>query len=119
MGKDFIKRQQDINQQFFDVGEEIGIQKMCDYISAVLKDPRFMGKDVFGRKRLDKVFEGLKWYASEFEDAFTGSKEADYKQEQLDKLQQDAWGADFQPFYTRYPWLKKLGYKKPRKGWVD
>ena len=119
MGKNLIKRQNAFYQKYFDVGEEIGIQKICDYLACVLKDPRFMGKDTFGRKRMDKVFEGLRFYVDLYGVCFTDDKEADYMQEQLDSQQKEAWDDDFQPFFERYPYLKQISYRKHRKGWVD
>ena len=80
MGKRFLERQKDSYQKYFDIGEEIGIQKMSDYIACVLKDPRFMGKDTFGRERINKFFEGMRYYANTYEVCFTGEKESDYMQ---------------------------------------
>ena len=52
----YLDRQRERDQGFFDAGERIGIQKMWDYMQIALRDPEIMGKDVFGRKRLEKLF---------------------------------------------------------------
>lgn len=114
---DFLQRQQDKNQAYFDAGEEIGIQKMCDYLCIVLRDPVVMGRDVFGRKRMEKIFAALSKAADDYEKAFTDDKEADYLQERLDAYQKELWCEKFQPFYDRYPILKRIKYDKARKGW--
>ncbi len=117
MGKNgYLERRQALNQGFFDAGEQMGMQKMWDYIQLTLRDPKVMGKDVFGKKRLDVVFENLKVLADKYHICFTDDKEADYYQEELDALLKP--GCDeFYPFYERYPQLKQFRYDKARKGW--
>ena len=51
----YLEKQRKMQQSFLDVGEEMGIQKICDYLHIALRDPEVMGKDVFGRKRLEKL----------------------------------------------------------------
>ena len=112
----YLKKRQEINQAFLDAGEQMGVQKMWDYIQLTLRDPEVMGKDTFGKKRLQKIYDHLKMLADKYHICFTDDKEADYYQEELDA--QIRKGCDeFHPFYERYPQLKKLGYEKARKGW--
>ena len=80
----YLKRQTDLKQKFLDVGEEMGMQKMWDYVQLALRDPDVMGKDVLGRKRLEKIFEKLKDLSSYYHNAFTDDKEADYITPDLD-----------------------------------
>ena len=117
MGKNgYLEKRQALNQGFLDAGEKMGMQKMWDYIQLTLRDPDVMGKDTFGKERLEKIFEHLKFLADRYHICFTDDKEADYYQEELDGLLRP--GCDeFYPFYERYPQLKKLGYDKARKGW--
>lgn len=114
---DFLARQRDMQQGFLEVGEKFGLQKMWDYIQLVLRDPAIMGKDTFGPKRLEKVFEGLKKMADEYQVAFTNDKEADYYQELLDRQLKVIWGDKALCFYDRYPQIKHIKYDKARKGW--
>lgn len=117
MGKNgYIAQRDAMRQGFLDTGEKMGMQKMWDYIQLTLRDPEVMGKDTFGKKRLEKVFNNLKVLADRYHICFTDDKEADYYQEELDGLLRP--GCDeFYSFYERYPQLKKFGYDKARKGW--
>lgn len=118
MGNAYLDRQQKDRQKFFDAGEEIGVQKAWDYIQIALRDPEVMGRDIMGRKRIEKVFKKMSELADFYHTAFTDDKEADYCQEKLDAQLREVWGDDLKTFYERYPTLKKLGYNKPRKNWV-
>lgn len=115
---DYLQRQRAVHQGFLDAGEQLGMQKMWDYIQIVLRDPDIVGKDTFGANRLEKVFEGLKEVADQYHTAFTDDKEADYYQEMMDRQLKEIWGDKFSPFYERYPQLKQFAYKKSRKGWT-
>lgn len=116
---DFQKRLRDREQAVFDAGERIGLQKMWDYLQIALRDPEVMGKDVLGRKRMEKVFRKTGELADYFCKAFSKDVEADNRQEELDALLREIWGDDLTTFYDRYPELKKFKYDKPQKGWVD
>lgn len=112
----YLRKREAMNQGLLDIGEQLGMQKMWDYIQVTLKDPAVMDKDVFGKKRLDKIYQHIKVLADRYSICFTDDKEADYYQEELDA--QIRKGCDeFYPFYERYPMLKQLGYNKARKGW--
>lgn len=113
----YFKKRNDINQSFLDAGEQLGVQKMWDYMQLALRDPEVMGKDTFGPQRLEKLFKAMQAIADEYHTAFTDDKEADYYQEKLDKQLKDLWKDRFSPFYERYPQLKKIKYDKARKGW--
>lgn len=112
----YLEKRAALNQGLLDAGEQLGMQKMWDYIQLTLRDPAVMGKDIFGKKRLQEIFDNLKVLADRYHVCFTDDVEADYYQEELDALIKR--GCDeFYPFYERYPQLKKLGYTKSRKGW--
>jgi hypothetical protein len=113
----YFKKRNDINQSFLDAGEQLGVQKMWDYMQLALRDPAVMGKDTFGTKRLEKLFKAMQELASEYHTAFTDDKEADYYQELLDRQLKYVWKDKFSPFYERYPQLKKIKYDKAKKGW--
>ena len=115
---DYLAKQRAMQQEFLNVGEQFGIQKMWDYMQIVLRDPNVMGKDTFGPDRLAKIYEGLKAMTDEYHTAFIDHKEADYYQEKLDKQLKEIWGDKLVPFYERYPALKQIKYDKARKGWV-
>ena len=115
----YLDRQRERDQKFLDAGERMGIQKMWDYMQIALRDPELMGKDVFVRKRLEKLFNRTKELADYFHTAFTDDKEADLVQRDMDAALREIWGEDLSEFYDRYPELKKLGYTKSRKNWRD
>lgn len=118
MGKnDYLAKQRAMQQGFLDVGEQFGMQKMWDFLQLALRNPNVMKKDIFGRSRLEPIYEELKRLADEYSIAFTMDKEADYKQEQLDAQLREIWGDDLAPFCERYPELKKIDYGKSKKGW--
>lgn len=102
-----------------DIGVDSGAQRIIDYLQVVLHDPKVMGKDVFGTKRLRKVLAAIderdKYYAK----AYTLDKEADKLQEELDRELKGIWGEEAYSFDERQPYIKKPEYKKTMKGWVD
>ena len=114
---DYLRKRQEMNQGFLDVGEQLGMQKMWDFMQIALRDPDVMGKDIFGQQRLKKLFLKLKELADEFSVAYADDKEADYYQEKLDDALRGIWGDEFQTFFERYPYIKQYGYQKGRKGW--
>lgn len=117
MGKNgYLERKRAMNQGFLDAGEQLGVQKMWDYIQLTLRDPNVMGKDTFGKKRLTKIYNHLKVLTDKYHICFTDHKEADYYQEEMDNQLKQCCD-EFYPFYERYPQLKQFGYDKARKGW--
>lgn len=113
----YLKKRNEINQSFLDAGEQLGVQKMWDYMQLALRDPKVMGKDTFGPKRLEDLFKAMQVIADEYHTAFTDDVEADYYQEKLDKQLKEIWKDRFDSFYVRYPQLKQFTYKKGKKGW--
>ena len=116
---DYLAKQRSMQQQFLDVGESFGIQKMWDYMQITLRDPAVMGKDVFGKERLTRIYANMKKLVDEYHVAFTNDKEADYYQEKLDAQLREIWGDELVTFYDRYPQLRKIKYDKKQKGWAD
>lgn len=114
---DFLQRQRTVNQKWLDIGEEMGMQKMWDYVQLALRDPEVMGKNTIGKERMRKLFARLTVLANEYHTAFTADPEADYCQEQLDRQLREVWGDELQTFYERYPYVKKMDYNRARKEW--
>ena len=115
---EFLKKRDERDQKFLDAGEDMGLQKMWDYMQIALRDPEIMGKDVFGRKRLEKLYKKCSELAEYYKVAFTFQGEADVRQRDLDAQLKEVWGDDLCKFYDRYPYIKKIKYDKARKGWV-
>ena len=115
---DFIRKRDERDRKFFESGMDIGIQMAADYITLALRCPITMGKDVFGRSRIDRLFARSRGFDDQFHEAFSDSPEADYYQEKLDDMLREIYGDDLHPFAERYPTIQQHGYQKPRKGWV-
>ena len=118
MANEYMKRQREMQQYYFEQGAAVGFQRCLDYMQTLLRNPKYVGKDIFGRKRWEMLYEGLKECDETFGDAFTTGVEADYYQEKLDATIREIFGDDTLPFAERYPMFKKVKYDKPRKGWV-
>lgn len=112
---DFLARQQEKQQMCFEAGCKITAQQFFDFLCLVLNDPKVMGKDVFGAKRLEKIHEALKEVDKYYSEAFVNSQESDYYQEKLDAALRGIFG-EIDPFNKRYPYLKGWNYNKPMKG---
>lgn len=118
MGNAYLDKQKIKEQIIFDAGMDIGYQRCLDYMQWVLRNPKYIGKDTFGRKRWMTIFEGLRECDRIFGNAYTQAVDADYCQEKLDGNIREIFKEDTQPFAERYPAIKKFGYKKSKKGWV-
>lgn len=94
------------------------MQRMWDAVQLALRNPEVMSKDILGRGRIQKLYEGVKAEMSKYYKAFTPDVEADYIQQKLDDALREIWGEDLQSFEERYPAIKQPGYDKPGKGWV-
>ena len=114
---DYLDRQKKDRQKFFDVGVEMGMQKMWDYVQKALTNREVMSTHLLNRARLEKVFADVQKSADHFELAFTDHKEADYVQEELDSVLREIWEDDLCPFNERYPYLKKQKYDKGKEKW--
>ena len=116
MGKPnaFLAKQQAMQQKCFEVGCDTTAQQFFDFLCIVLNDPKVMGKDVFGAKRIQKVHEALKAVDKQFSEAFVHSQESDYYQEKLDAALRQIFG-EIEPFNKRYPYLKEWDYNKPSR----
>jgi hypothetical protein len=77
-----------------------------------------MGKDTFGRKRIEKINEKTMELDDYFNPAFSSHVEAERYQEEMDRKLREIYEDDLVPFRERYPYLKDFKYDKPKKGWV-
>lgn len=114
----YLKKQAERNNYYFQTGEQVGFQRCLDYMQTLLRNPKYVGKDTFGRKRWELLYEGLMECDKTYGDAFTSSVEADYCQEKLDANIREIFADDTLPFKERYPMLKEQKYDKAKKGWV-
>jgi hypothetical protein len=118
MGKnEFLKQRDDRDRKMLLAGMNLGMQAATDYMQIALRDKEVMGKDTFGRKRIDKILRKIMELDDQFSVAYSGAVDADYYQEKMDAILREVWGDDLLPFYKRYPDLKQHDYSKARKGW--
>lgn len=86
------------------IGVDTGFQKAADFFSIALY------KEGFGEQRQEKIARRVMELDQEYGDAWTGRVEADYKQEQIDRILKKAYGKNFTPFSERNPYIKKFNY---------
>lgn len=114
----FFKARDERDRKFFMAGMEMGVQLAHDYIQVALREPKTMGKDIFGRARIAKLFGRVQELDEYFNPAFSKSVEADKFRDELDKCLEEIRKEDLVPFEKRYPYANKFRYDKPMKGWV-
>ena len=112
MGRNgYLDRQKKVVGVYRQAEKDTYIQYMTDTLILTLNDPEVMGKDVFGKKRIEKVVLAWGKMFDEYHGALEKSAEADYIQEVLDRRLKRVIGEkDFHPFSERYDWLKKQVY---------
>lgn len=108
-------------QAMLEVGMDNGFQKCWDLLQIALHNPKVMGKDIFGKKRIKKIYWEMKRLEKELGRAWSPLQyqDADVKQRDLDAMLNEIWGDELCPFYERYPYIKKPDYSKSRKEWRD
>ena len=116
---EFLKQRDERDRRFFNAGMMMGCQLVHDYVQMALREPDVMKKDIFGRKRIEKLFLKCKEYDDYYHLCFTKHVEADKRQEEMDLVLKEIWGDDLVPFAERYPYTKYYGYGKALKEWVE
>ena len=56
---DYLAKKRATERAFFDAGLQMGRQQIIDMLCLVLHDPEVIGKDTFGRERLNKVVAAI------------------------------------------------------------
>lgn len=99
-----------------------GYQKACDMLALALHDPEVMGKEIFGERRVVKVYEGMAKHEAKYHGAWNVGREADYLQDCLDRELRAVFAKHYAdqvvPFNQRHNLVFIPGYNKPRKDWV-
>ena len=114
---DYLLKRMVRDKAFLDVGVDSGSQRMIDYLQCVLHDPKVMGKDTFGPKRLRKIIQAIEDRDTYYALAYTTKTEADKLQDELDLELKDIWGEEALSFTERQPYIKQPEYNKAFKGW--
>ena len=111
----YLAKQQALQQAHFEAGLRSGRQQILDMMSLVLRDPKIMGKDIFGKDRLMKVVKGIGDKIDQFQPAWEKTDETDYYQAKMDDALADAYGDDLHDsFHQRYEFAPEYDYIKGR-----
>ena len=117
---DFLKKRDERDQTFYDIGREVGFQQCLDFVFNALREPELVSKDIWGEGRLIKLYQMLATYEQKFHGAWDAkNKEAELLRKELDARLKDGLPHYFAPFEQRYPYMKDIKYDKPQKGWTD
>lgn len=107
----FLRRQEQMQDNFWNAGRDMGLQLAADCFQDVLGDPAVMGKDVFGAGRMQKVCAAVQERIDFWSPALDArNPEADVLQKKLDKRLRRVWKEHLLPFPERYPMLKRCSY---------
>lgn len=104
------RNQQAVRQKLLEIGQDVGIQQMADFLAIVLNNPNVMGKDVFGKKRLEKVLDALSECFGIYKLAYTNHDEADYWRKVLDEELNHIYHGEAGTFLQRYPYITEVTY---------
>lgn len=118
---EYAKRRIAEKNFLLEIGMDAGFQKCWDLIQIALRDPKAVGKDIFGRGRIEQLYKVLHEYERDLGKAWLPSKEkeADVKQRDLDARLREIWGDELCDFKGRYPYIKAIDYSKSRKEWRE
>lgn len=84
--------------------------QMCyDALTLVLNDKEIMGKDVFGKQRLNKLCVALNAKIKEIMPGMSGANNSSYVRYQVDRELEKICGEDFAPWEERYEYWDDRG----------
>lgn len=84
-------------------------QMVYDALTLVLNDKEVMGKDVFGKQRLDKLGVALNAKITEMLPGMSGANNASYIRAQVDRELEKICGNEFVPWEERYEYWDDRG----------
>ena len=116
-GNSFLEEQKQKTAVLMAIAMDCGSQRILDMLICVLHDPEVMGKDTFGRKRIDRVVDAINLRDQHYAKAYGSGPEADYFQEKLDGELREVYGDETVPFRERNPAIEIPGYEKAHKNW--
>lgn len=112
---DFLARQKARDRMMLEIGLQCGRQQIIDMMSLVLRNPKYVDRDTFGKGRLMRVVEGIGDYLDKYEPAFQKNDESDYYQKRLDDELAEAYGEELHDsFHKRYEFAPEFDYTKGR-----
>lgn len=109
----YLEKQRIANQAHFDAGLQMGRQQILDGLSIVLNDPEIMEKDVFGKKRLLIVVNGIGKFIDTYQKAWERDDETDYYRAKMDENLARIYGEGMHDtFGKRYEYCCDFDYVK-------
>ena len=109
----YLAERDAMRQGFFKAGLEHGRQQIIDMMSLVLRDPKYVGQDTFGGKRLIQVVQGINDYIDKYQLAWEKHDETDHVRTKLDDNLAEAYGEKLHDsFMIRYPYAPEFDYVK-------
>ena len=110
---DYQARLKAMRDGYFQAGLESGRQQILDMLTLVLRNPKYMKKDIFGKDRLMEVVKGIGEQIDIYQLAWERHDETDHVQKMLDNNLAEAYGeALHDTFHVRYPYAPEYDYKK-------
>ena len=109
----YLAQQAAIRQGYFEAGLRCGRQQIIDMVSLVLRDPKYVKKDIHGKDRLLPIIKGIGDYIDKYQPAWEKSDETDYYQAKLDDALAEAYGEGLHnTFHERYEFSPEYDYAK-------
>ena len=109
---DYLAKKRATERAFFDAGLQMGRQQIIDMLCLVLHDPEVMGKDTFGRERLNKVVAAIGKKIDYYHKAWLKKDDTDAYRVGLDNALADAFGEESlkDSFLKRYEYSPEYDY---------
>lgn len=97
----------------FQAGLQAGRQQILDMMPLVLRDPKYVKKDIHGAERLLTIVKGIGDYIDIYQDAWQKTDETDYVRAKLDAALAEAYGPGLHDSFTqRYDTAPEYDYTK-------
>ena len=110
---EYLRKQKAIKDAYFEAGLRCGRQQILDMLSLVLRDPKYVKKDIHGKDRLLPIIQGIGDYIDEYQQAWEKTDETDYYRAKLDEALAQAYGESLHDsFLKRYEFAPEFDYFK-------
>ena len=109
---DYLAKKRATERAFFDAGLQMGRQQILDMMCLSLHDPKVVGKDIFGKKRLVKVIVAIGEKIDYYHHAWVKKDDTDASREGLYNALADAFGEESlkDSFLKRYEFSPEYDY---------
>ena len=99
---DYAKRLQQRKQLESEIIQRWTAQLCLDVMTLVLNDPAVMGRDVFGKERLQKIGQAFSAEYAKFIVGLSPDVAASYARAKMDERLIRIWGPEFESWEERY-----------------